>query len=104
MKKIPNTQDIGMIIMKPVTFAVCEIGGDMYENRLEITFCPSGSYPDYSEFQQWIMDNVDGETMNIEDVVGKIYKKLQDEFEPLHLEVRTDVKNCRTHFDVTVIK
>ncbi len=104
MKKIPNTQEISLIIMKPVAYAICEIGGDLYENQLEITFTPGDSYPDYTEFQQWIMDNIDGRVLNIEDVVNMVHEKLETEFHPVHLSVVTNVSNCRTHFDVTVIK
>ena len=104
MNKIENTQGINLIVMKPDAYTVCELGGDHYKNELEISFQPDSYYPDYTEVQDWIMNNIDGKTLNIEDVVDKMYKFLQDTYHPAVLEVRNEVKGCRTHFDVTVIK
>ena len=104
MNKIPNKQDIAMIVMKPDAYVRCELGGDFYKNCLEINFMPSDCYPDYTEVQTWIMDNIDGKTLNIEDVVNKVYAFLQDTYHPADLEVLNEVKGCRTHFDVTIIK
>lgn len=104
MNKIKNTQNIGLIVMKPDAYCRCELGGDFYKNSLEITFVPDESYPDYTEVQDWIMKNIDGTTMNIEDVVDTVYKFLMETYRPLDLEITNNVTGCRTHFDVTVIK
>lgn len=104
MTKIENKQDINLIIMKPDAYCRCEIGGDFYRNSLEISFLPDNYYPDYTEVQEWIMQNVDGKTLNIEDVVELIYNFLMETYQPIDLEIKNEVKGCRTHFDVTVIK
>lgn len=104
MNKIENKQGINRIIMKPDAYCRCEIGGDFYKNNLEISFLPDKHYPDYTEVQNWIMQNVDGKTLNIEDVVNNIYNFLMGTYQPIDLEIKDEVTGCRTHFDVIVIK
>lgn len=104
MEKLKNTQGISMIIMHPVAYTKCQIGQDWYKNEFEISFAPGDIYPDYMEVKDWIMENIDGKELNIEDVVDKIYSFIQDEYAPKDLEVTDDIKGCKTHFDVTVIK
>lgn len=104
MNRIENKQNINLIIMKPDAYCRCELGGDFYKNSLEINFLPDKCYPDYTEVQEWIMQNIDGMTLNIEDVVSKVYDFLMDTYQPLEVEIRNEVTGCRTHFDVTVIK
>lgn len=104
MNRIENKQNINLIIMKPDAYCRCEIGGDFYKNSLEISFLPDKYYPDYTEVQEWIMQNIDGKTLNIEDVVDLVYDFLMETYHPIELEIRNDVTGCRTHFDVTVIK
>ena len=65
-------------------------------------FYPKKYYPDYMEIQKWIMDNIDGSTMNIEDVCYKIANMMVTEFEPSCCIVTNHVHNCKTHFDVDV--
>ena len=104
MNKIENTQGINLIIMQPDAFNICELGGDFYKNELTISFMPNNYYPDYTEVQTWIMKNIDGKVMNIEDVVDRIYNFLMETYQPHELEVSNHITGCRTHFDVTVIK
>ena len=104
MNKIKNTQEISKITMYPIAFTKCEIGGDWYKNKLEIVFVPNICYPDYIEVQDWIMENIDGTELNIEDVVNNIYLVLQEEYAPRDLHVKDTVENCRTHFNVIVEK
>ena len=104
MNKIDNKQNINMIVMKPDAYCRCELGGDFYKNSLEISFLPDKCYPDYTEVQEWIMQNIDGKTMNIEDVVEVIYNFIMDTYQPIDLEIRNEVTGCRTHFDVIVTK
>lgn len=103
MEKIKNTQNIKEIVMRPTVYTKCVIGQDWYKSELTITFVPGDYYPDYMEVNEWLMDNIDGMEMNIEDVVDEVYNILK-EYEPLRLEVKNDIKDCKTHFDVTVIK
>lgn len=103
MEKIKNTQKIKEIIMRPTVYTKCVIGQDWYKSDLTITFVPNGSYPDYIEVNEWLMTYIDGKEMNIEDVVNEVYKMLK-EYDPLRLEVENDIRDCKTHFDVTVIK
>ena len=104
MNKIDNKQNINMIVMKPDAYCRCELGGDFYKNNLEISFMPDKSYPDYTEVQEWIMQNIDGKTMNIEDVVEVVYDFIMETYQPTDLEIKNEVTGCRTHFDVIVIK
>lgn len=104
MNKISNTQSIKEIVMKPTAYTKCVIGQDWYKNKLEITFIPKLYYPDYMEVNAWIMENIDGKELNIEDVVAKIYAFLMDNYSPTALQVVDNIEDCKTHFDVTVMK
>lgn len=104
MEKIENNQKIKEIIMYPETFTICEIGGDFYKNNLEIKFIPDKYYPDYMKVQEWIIKNIDGKKLNIEDVVDSIYNYLIEHYTPKNLKIIDRVTYCKTHFDVTVIK
>jgi len=103
MKRILNTQGIKTIKMYPVALTQCEIGGDWYTNRLEITLTPNEYYPDYTEVQEEIMKKVDGKTLNIEDVVMAVYDMMTF-FSPLKIHITDTVENCKTHFNVVVEK
>lgn len=103
MQKIANTQEVRKITMYPVAQTKCVIGGDWYTNSLMIHFCPRDSYPDYTEVQSWIMENIDGKALNIEDVVDMIHTMMSS-FKPSYLLVRDRVENCKTHFNVIVEK
>ena len=102
--RIENTQGIDEIIMRPRACCKCVIGEDWYINEFKITFVPDGCYPDYMDVNKWIMGNVDGKALNIEDAVKILYDHLMQEYHPKRLEISTDVKGAKTHFDVTVIK
>lgn len=104
MKKIKNTQNIEHISMFPVAYTKCVIGQDWYKNEIEISIIPSDCYPDYMEIDEWIMKEIDGQELNIEDVVAIIYEKIETEFHPHHINVVDHIKGCKTHFNVTVSK
>ena len=104
MDRLKNTQNISLIIMKPVAQTKCKIGQDWYTNELEISFAPADSYPDYMQVNEWIAKNIDGRELNIEDVVNMLYEMLEQNFHPVHLSVTNNIKNCKTHFDVIVVK
>ena len=103
MQKLKNTQSISKIVMKPTAYTKCAIGQDWYKNELEIEFYPFESYPDYMEVNAYIMDEIDGKELNIEDVVNMIYKHLL-EYAPVYLLVVDHIRGCKTHFDVDVVK
>lgn len=103
LNKLRNDQGIRRIVMKPQAMTCCELGGDWYSNDLLVVFDPEDYYPDYTEVQEWVMENIDGKTLNIEDVVQQVHDMLM-EFRPRFLEVKDRVENCKTHFDVVVIK
>lgn len=104
MNKIKNTQKINKITMKPVAYTKCAIGQDWYKNELEIVFVPALYYPDYIEVNEWIMENIDGKELNIEDVNDHIYKFLTEEYHPQSLTIKNSIVGCKTHFDVIVEK
>lgn len=104
MNKILNEQHIKKITMRPVAYTKCALGGDFYKNDIEIIFSPDKYYPDYTELQDWMMENIDGKTLNIEDVIVTIYDYIESEYKPTDLKVVDHVIGCRTHFDVVVEK
>lgn len=101
---LENNESILKITMMPTAITLCDIGDDWYGNKLEITFCPDKFYPDYIEVQNWIMDNVDGKRLNIEQVVDIVYRYLYDTYQPKELHVRDIVTGNKVHFDVIVEK
>lgn len=104
MEKLKNTQGIKTIIMKPTAYTKCQIGQDWYRNELEIEMIPGECYPDYMQINEFVMTQVDGKELNIEDVVDILYGLIQREFHPEYLKVTDYIKGCKTHFDVVVIK
>lgn len=103
MKRILNSQEIRSIKMSPVAQTQCELGGDWYTNKLEITIKPKEFYPDYTEVQEAIMEKIDGKKLNIEDVVQIVYD-LMTFYSPLSIHVKDTVEDCKTHMNVTVEK
>lgn len=101
--KLENTQKIKKIIMKPKACTRCVLGGDWYTNELEIAFEPGAYYPDYMDVQAWIMENIDGKDLNIEDVAEMVHDYMMG-YEPENVEVTDHIKGAKTHFDVSVTK
>lgn len=104
MTKIENVQQIDKIIMHPTAYTKCIIGQDWYKNELEIEFVPGDYYPDYMDVDRFIMEEIDGAELNIEDVVDKIYTFLRSEYQPQVLIVTDHIRGCKTHFNVDVVK
>ena len=102
--KIENKEEIKKIIMKPTVITKCKIGQDWYKNNLEIIFVPDEYYPDYMEVESWIMENLDGKELNIEEVVDQIYEYLDDNYQPEGLYIKNYVFGNKVHFDVVVEK
>ena len=103
MTRIENTQAIRVIVMKPTAITKCKIGQDWYKNELEIKMMPDRYYPDYMEVEKWIMENIDGKELNIEDVVDMIYTYIKS-YGPLAVNVIDRVTGNKVHFDVVVEK
>lgn len=101
---IKNEQNIEKITMCPTAITLCDIGGDWYKNELEIEMMPDEYYPDYMVVQKWIMDNIDGKRLNIEDVVYQIYDYIDSIYAPKYLHVKDRVMGNKVHFDVLVEK
>ena len=104
MNKIPNSQGINCIIMRPKVIAKCKLGQDWFMNDLEIRFIPDSCYPDYMEIESYIMTKIDGKELNIEEVVEILYDMLMDEYSPKNLQVVNNVHSAKTHFSVSVVK
>ena len=104
MNKIINKENITSIVMKPTAYVKCCIGQDWFKNELEITFIPYECYPDYIQVRDWIMNNIDGREMNIEQVVSEIYNMLVNEYNPSYLRVAANIVDSNSHFDVIVTK
>lgn len=103
MNKIPNKENIKLIQMHPKATCFCNIGQDWYLNEFTIHFYPGAFYPDYMEVESWINKNIEGQNLNIEEAINKIYNFLKL-YEPDGLEVISNVNDCKTHFNVMVKK
>lgn len=104
MDKLINYEGVTKITMKPTAYVKCAIGQDWFKNELEIIFVPEDCYPDYIQVKDWIMNNVDGKEMNIEQVVCAVYDMLAKCYNPSYLKVADKIADCNSHFDVIVEK
>lgn len=101
MKKLENKENISVIFMKPIAFVKCAIGQDWYKCAFEIEFHPDKYYPDYMEVNEFIMREIDGKELNIEEA-AKIIRDYMLGYEPIKVSVTNHIKGCKTHFDVDV--
>ncbi len=102
MKKLENKEGINRIIMKPIAFVKCAIGQDWYKCAFEIEFFPGEYYPDYMEVNSFIMQEIDGKELNIEEAT-KIIREYMLQYEPKAVIVTNHIEGCKTHFDVDVM-
>lgn len=101
---LSNTEKIVFITMKPTAITKCQIGQDWYKHNFEISFYPDEYYPDYMEVEAWITKNIDGQELNIEQAVDRIYRYLESEYKPKSLTVKDYIHGNKVHFDVMVEK
>ena len=101
MTKIENKENITRIIMKPHAIAKCKIGQDWYKMNFEAEFLPGDCYPDYMEVNDFVMNNIDGKELNIEEATKIVYDMLA-KYSPRNLTVTNHITGCKTHFDVDV--
>ena len=101
MTRIENRENVTGIILKPTAHVKCRIGQDWYKCEFLVSFIPGDCYPDYMEINKFIMDEIDGHELNIEEAAKILYDKLL-EFNPKDLKVTNCIKGCKTHFDVDV--
>lgn len=99
--RLKNKEKVMSIVMKPTAHVKCRIGGDWYECRFLITFEPNKYYPDYTKVQEFIMQNIDGKELNIEEAAKILYDYLM-KYEPKALSVTNRIEDCKTHFDIDV--
>lgn len=103
MEFLRNAEGITTITMEPIAVSKCKIGGDWYKHRFRVVFEPGEFYPDYIEVSEYIMQMIDGKTLNIEEAVDILHKHLSV-YQPKSLIVTDTIRGCKTHFDVTVEK
>lgn len=103
MIKIPNTQKITKITMKPFAECKCGIGKDWYHIDFDIAFIPGKYYPDYMDVSRFISENINGAELNIEEAVYAVEQFL-NAYEPNGLMVTANVNFVTTHCPVTVTK
>lgn len=103
MKKLWNKENITGIVMEPTACVKCAIGQDWYKCEFMVTFYPGDYYPDYMEVEKFVMEEIDGHELNIEEAVDRLYQHLK-QYEPSGLVVGCNVHGCKVHFDVEVVK
>lgn len=101
LKRLGNIEKVSKIVMRPTACVLCQIGKDWYQCRFEAEFLPGGYYPDYMQVERFVMDEIDGKTLNIEQAARLLYDFLSL-YEPKELRVRNHVTGCKSHFDVDV--
>lgn len=101
MDKIENKEGVALIVMRPTAFTKCKIGQDWYKCEFTVFFTPGMCYPDYMEVNTYIMENIDGKELNIEEAARMLYDFLRL-YEPKALKVENHISGCKTHFDVDI--
>lgn len=101
MTKIENKEGVKEITLRPVAFVKCKIGQDWYKCEFEAVFIPGPFYPDYMEVNAFVMSEIDGQEMNIEEAAKVLYEHLM-QYKPKELKVVNHIHGCKTHFDVDV--
>lgn len=101
MNKIINIEQVSSIRMRPTAVSKCKIGQDWYRMEFEVVFNPGDCYPDYMEVNDFIMQEIDGKELNIEEAAKIIYDMLLA-YNPKYLSVTNHIHGCKTHFDVDV--
>lgn len=102
MTKIENKENVSVITMMPTAYTKCKIGQDWYKCQFECIFIPDACYPDYMEVNEYIMQNIDGKELNIEEAARLLYDHLV-QYEPKSLKIINHIRGCKTHFDVDVV-
>lgn len=100
--KIENKENVTKIVMKPTAYVKCRIGQDWYKCEFCVTFIPGTGYPDYMQINEFVMKNIDGKELNIEEAARVLYDHLSI-YCPKYLQVRNHIAGCKTHFDVDVV-
>lgn len=101
MTEIKNNENVTEIVMKPTAYTKCKIGQDWYRCEFDVVFIPGDCYPDYMEVNSFIMQNIDGHELNIEEAARMLYDMLK-KYNPRGLRVTNYIRDCKTHFDVDV--
>lgn len=101
MKKLENIEKVKRIIMRPTACVKCQIGQDWYQCEFEVDFIPDEYYPDYMEVESFVIREIDGKELNIEQA-AKILKDHLLQYEPKQITVTNHIHGCKTHFDVDV--
>lgn len=102
VKRLGNVEKVSRIVMHPAAFVKCQIGQDWYKCEFEVTFIPSGYYPDYMEVAKYVEDHIDGQELNIEQAAKMLHDFLKEAYDPKAVTVCNHIKGCKTHFDVDV--
>lgn len=101
MNKIPNNENVTKIVMRPIAYTKCKIGQDWFLNKFEVIFEPDEYYPDYMEVNQFILENIEGQEMNIEHAAQCLCNYLK-QYNPKRVQVVNHISDCNTHFNVDV--
>ena len=102
VKRLGNNEGVKKIIMHPTACVKCQIGQDWYKCEFEVTFIPSGYYPDYMEVGKFVEEHIDGQELNIEQAAKMLCDFLNVAYEPKEITVCNHIRGCKTHFDVDV--
>ena len=118
--KFENKQNISKIVFRPKSpsHCLCPLGQLLcdklakqggkpmlphYTNNFIIEMIPGKVICDYLDVEEWIKENIDNETLTIEDSVSMLFDYLYEEYEPAHLKVTSEVYDA-LHGPATVTK
>lgn len=102
MAKFENNQNISGISFTKVIHNYCPMGKDLYTNNISVVMKPNKTIPDYIDIDKSI-NELEGKSLIIEDVVSNIYNMLINEYEPIYVKVSSYVEDA-VHLPVTVTR
>jgi len=121
MGMFKNTQGITKIVFQPKLAAHCfcplgelyckkEAEGTgkkqmlpHYTNHFKITFIPNKLVCDYCDIEDWIRENINDQTLIIEDCVDMLFNHINTTYSPEFLKVESYVPDA-VHGPVTIEK
>lgn len=97
---LENKYQVKKITYKQHCRCFCPIGKQHYTNNFTMTIIPEATIPDYCKIDSWIFDNLEGETLLIEEAAKQLQSWLSDEL-MCSVEVQDEVSDA-SHGHVVV--
>ena len=98
---IENIYKVKSIEIEASAKCFCPLGPDWYTNQFCIYMDPGQKIPDYCDIDRWIRENLNGQSLIIEDATNRLYQHVMKEYEPFFCSIDNCVEDAR-HSKVTI--